>query len=497
MQPSTCETNSTSGQVRARPRMATVFGAAFLAGAVVAFGINRVLEVHLTQARPQVECEPIFVALRSLPQGAPITVWDVALRDWPKAMLPSSALRAQDSFDGLVLRHPLREGQPLVAAQLVQAASPAAASTASAAGWPASPTPATESWTPAQPAVSAADLSQAAAEVAAPAAAASAAPIAAAETVTPPTTPSQPLPAEPLVAAVPTAPPETAEPPAASEAASERLASIEPPVDDSTARALAAAADAVAAAPLSTDLPAAAAADLAADAAVEPASPSAEPTAPVAAATPAAVTDPAAVAVDSVADLPPVDAAVATVTDAVAALPPVATAPTLAEPWPMPNPGTPPLMPPVPMSPATDIEMPLASITATQPRPAARAESVLAANEPATPAPTPAAAPLRHLVVPERIALQADASFVNPQSDRTRGPQPQPSGRQAAATPRQRPRAGQPAPRATAPASETQRRPTTPAARQPAQGRSESAPAKAGGWLPKLGFSAFGVGTPR
>jgi hypothetical protein len=98
----------------------TVFAAAFIAGAAAAVGVNRVLDVHLAQRRPQVECEPIFVALRPLPQGASVTVWDVALKDWPKAMLPSSALRAGDSFDGFVLRHAVREGQPLLAVQLIR-----------------------------------------------------------------------------------------------------------------------------------------------------------------------------------------------------------------------------------------------------------------------------------------------------------------------------------------------------------------------------------------
>ena len=94
---------------RNRPRSATVFIAAFVAGAAAAVGINRVLDVHLAQSKPQVECEPIFVALRSLSQGMPVTVWDVALRDWPKAMMPSSALRVNDSFEGYVLKNPLRE----------------------------------------------------------------------------------------------------------------------------------------------------------------------------------------------------------------------------------------------------------------------------------------------------------------------------------------------------------------------------------------------------
>jgi hypothetical protein len=106
---------------RHRPSGLTVFLSAFVAGAVVSFGLNHFVDAQLAQSRPQVECEPIFVALRSLPQGAPVTVWDVALKDWPLAMLPTSALRAEDSFEGTVLRYPLREGQPLLAVQLVKA----------------------------------------------------------------------------------------------------------------------------------------------------------------------------------------------------------------------------------------------------------------------------------------------------------------------------------------------------------------------------------------
>lgn len=104
-----------------RPKALTVFTAAFVAGAVAAVGINRALDVHLAQAKPQVECEPIFVALRDLAQGSPVTIWDVALRDWPKAMLPTTALRAEDRFEGMLVRHPVREGQPLLSVQLMAA----------------------------------------------------------------------------------------------------------------------------------------------------------------------------------------------------------------------------------------------------------------------------------------------------------------------------------------------------------------------------------------
>jgi len=111
-----------SPSTRHRPSRPTVFAAAFVAGAVAAFGMNTFFDARVRQTRPVVECEPIFVALRSLPQGAPVTVWDVGLRDWPRAMLPATALRAADRFEGLLLRHPLREGQPLLAVQLAEPA---------------------------------------------------------------------------------------------------------------------------------------------------------------------------------------------------------------------------------------------------------------------------------------------------------------------------------------------------------------------------------------
>lgn len=140
------ETTSTPTPTRHRPKSFTVFAAAFIAGAAAAVGVNRVLDVQLAQRRPQVECEPIFVALRPLPQGAPVTVWDVALKDWPKAMLPSSALRSGDTFEGCVLRHPVREGQPLLSVQLVRSGA-TASGTVSAETFTA-PVPAAATATP-------------------------------------------------------------------------------------------------------------------------------------------------------------------------------------------------------------------------------------------------------------------------------------------------------------------------------------------------------------
>ena len=134
-----------------------MFVAAFVAGAVAAVVVNRVLDVHLAQAKPQVECEPIFVTLRPLSQGAPVTVWDVALRDWPRAMLPSTALRATDSFTGSLVKYPLREGQPLLSVHLtpIEPATTPEPTTLEEAYVPppvASPAPAADTpdrWTPA------------------------------------------------------------------------------------------------------------------------------------------------------------------------------------------------------------------------------------------------------------------------------------------------------------------------------------------------------------
>lgn len=115
---------STPDAARApRPRPFTVFAAAIVAGTAVAVGVNVVLDAHLAQARPQVESEVILVAMRGLPAGSPVTVWDVALRDWPKAMVPTAALRVSDDLDDLVVRHPLREGQPVLATQVARVSS--------------------------------------------------------------------------------------------------------------------------------------------------------------------------------------------------------------------------------------------------------------------------------------------------------------------------------------------------------------------------------------
>lgn len=293
-----------------RPTALTVFTAAFVAGAVAAVGINRALDVHLAQAKPQVECEPIFVALRDLAQGSPVTIWDVALRDWPKAMLPTTALRAEDRFEGMLVKHPVREGQPLLSVQLVAAE---ARSTPAELVEQVVETYAPQAFEPAPAAQTDADLWAAAKEPA----------------------PQAPAAAEVAVAPVDVAPVDVA----ASEPAADETASLPGPNSSSTVIATE-----VAAVPVETAVP--------------------EPT----------ITVPAVDEVVAAGDIPP-------------------------------------LMPTEEPAPVPSVE-PSATTAAIHPEALAEpSEPTVQADPPVRPV---APAAKRFLVVPERIAVQAEASFTEP-----------------------------------------------------------------------------------
>lgn len=413
-------TTTDSKPARHRPKSYTVFAAAFLAGAAAAVGVNRVLDVQVAQRRPQVECEPIFVALRPLAQGSPVTVWDVALKDWPKAMLPTSALRAGDAFEGCVLRHAIREGQPLLAVQLVRSGS-GEGPTATEAFVPAVPAPAqptvetsasADLWTPAESAPPQPAPSQPATP--------------AATTVTTSVVPPAPATVEPAPAPVvePAKPPRddvAVEVPRASEQTTDEAAVVAPPASEPT----------VVAVPEPT----------AADVASTP-SESPTPTAPSPAAQPAAPT------LGGNDD----DASEAVATD-VASMPSVMAAP---------------------------------------------ATTGTAATRPTT---NDAG---RFLVVPERIALQADTSFTTP---RPQPPGPPPTARtapQARSRPQPRPtapRTGQVAPQQMqqAPAKgqpqQRQQQPSQP--QQSQRGGQTSAASKGwGGVFPNMAAGIEALGGP-
>jgi hypothetical protein len=386
-----------------RPRAVTVFAAAFVAGAAAAVGVNRALDVRLAQAKPRVESEAIFVALRSLPQGTPVTVWDVALRDWPKAMLPASALRAHDSFSGQVLRHPLREGQPLLAIQLM----PVAGETSGPADAQPTPPPAayTQVSAPVKPPVEA-DL-WAPAEPAAPAPAAP-----------PVTAESQPVPpaaAQPAPAAAASAPitPETVAWPQPVAAPSIAAPTAQPPAD-ATASAPTGAQSADVRQSDVQPAPSPTAAPQPAISATEEPTIASVPTTPAVDVAPAPAAEPPAAQIAAAEEVQPTQAADATAVTANTVDTPPAAQPELG---PLTTSGQ-PTAAPSPAETAAVPQVPTAVADIVAPEPVAEPVSVVA-TAPTAPVPPPvaevAARPLaRYLVVPENIAVQADRSFAIP-----------------------------------------------------------------------------------
>jgi len=385
------------------PRALTVFTAAFVAGAAAAVAVNSVLDVRLAQSKPQVASEPIFVALRSLPQGAPVTVWDVALRDWPRAMVPTSALRASDTFSGLVLKHPLREGQPLLSIQLVEADStPSSRLSVTAVSTPptaADRTADVDLWAPAEPVGTAAPTAM----PPQPPQQAQPQQAQAAPQIEPPTqpvaAPAALLP-EPEQVSVTAAPAEKAMPVASEPMPAAPQVAVQQPLADASGAATAADATAETLEPMAADA-VAAVEDAITDEMLEALTVTSVPADSLVATPPAGVLDPPAAAEES-------QAALAEGTQQ------AAPQPTLADP------------PLTPVQPQADASAPPASVM-RQP------ESAPAA----TPVPAPTRIATRYLVVPENIALQADASFTaaRPEAEPQPAPQQPPRGVNTAVKP--------------------------------------------------------------
>ncbi|NQW48186.1 MAG: hypothetical protein HQ464_10520 [Planctomycetes bacterium] len=428
-----------------RPRAITVFAAAFIAGAAAAVGVNRALDVRLAQLKPRVESETIFVALRSLPQGSPVTVWDVGLRDWPKAMMPSTALRANDTFSGLVLKHPLREGQPLLSIQLAEAASgPQIPGDGPAYAPPRTATQSTQTteadlWSPAQPASTA--------------------------SVTPAPKAGSPIVPAAMPASVPSTPTAGAIPaaiaaaPLADGGSADVAVSVAPASDANAAAAITAAAIPAAAIPAAA-IPAVAIPPIAippvvqADTAVpvtQPAMPAVEAVAVAPAVNETATMSPSEPVAPQAGLVAITDTAITDSDLANSALSPEATPVAMPIPAPEPIPAVAAAVVPLP---APEAATPPASTSSAPESPAERvvhhpvarprspsafqSESVVAQPPIPLPAPQPVERPqsvaVRYLVVPESIAVQADTSFaVRPdavqQTDDTQTQQPHPMPR--------------------------------------------------------------------
>jgi len=436
-------------------------------------GVNRTLDVRLAQSKPRVESESIFVALRSLPQGAAVTVWDVALRDWPKAMLPSSALRASDTFSGQVLKHPLREGQPLLSIQLTPAAQGTPPTT--------EPTPFPPPAAYTRAAAPAADADLWSTPVTLP-------PPQVARDANVPLPNSNPNP-NPNPVPVPETPPQQALVTPSEPTPVEDVASVSKPVT------------------------------------VEAIAPASEPVVAQETVTPEAIPEAMPEAIAAVADQPITDSTVLTDREGDLMSEPthepettVTTSETVAT-------ATPPVVAEPTDEPSTTFEQQPSTqsvgdvssngvqplTTAVIPAPVVRPETVsslsplpIAASVPTpapTPVPTPAARPrpaqARFLVVPERIAVQADASFATPATPQ----QPQATTLSTTARPAGRPADGvvQPLPSITTAERRPQERPTgnNPQGRQPhRQGRQARPAATTGGAAgttpqPRLGMAMF------
>jgi len=507
----------TTPATRHRPRSMTVFAAAFVAGAVAAVGVNRALDVHLAQAKPQVECEPIFVALRSLPQGVPVTVWDVALRDWPKAMLPDTAMRVTDSFEGCLLKYPLREGQPLLSVQLgapVAQRQPVAPATPEATPSEAPETIVEEAFIPPAPARKTAAVETAAARpadepvgqpVAEPVAEPVGSPVAEADAVAVEQAAGEPE--QPAVEQEPVAVAEVAPPAAEPAPVTAGVTPIDiPPTDTDVA------VDNDEESSLADDVPMTDVAVDAADPGTDPGTEEDEPvTAGSATLQPIAATPEAAQAAAEAATVEPEQVATA------APAPPAANEPTLAAPLPAATPRQPtlaemtrarfgnrrPAPRPTPESNA-DIGQILGSSTlesvndvpSRQAPDLADLPSVMArSTDPTPPAADANGDPVRYLVVPERIARQADTSFAAPLAPAAAPPASQPPQPRGRMTPEH---IGQPSAgggnSGTGRSADTRSRPSQQSAPAAGERQAASSPRAWGGMFPNVSAGLEAIG---
>jgi len=102
-----------------RPKSILLLVLALACGLVAAIGINQVMANRSQE--PGVahgEMEPIFIALRDVGLGDPITPEVLKLEDWPKSKIPSGALVRLEDIDGRRARTKFFAGEPIIDAKL-------------------------------------------------------------------------------------------------------------------------------------------------------------------------------------------------------------------------------------------------------------------------------------------------------------------------------------------------------------------------------------------
>jgi pilus assembly protein CpaB len=99
-----------------RRRYTFVLYTAVAVAAAATFGVYRILESAKIENR--VATQPVVVAARDLPQGAPITKTDLEVKQWPITTVPAGAFSSPDSLAGRVTQVPVFTGEPFVPGRL-------------------------------------------------------------------------------------------------------------------------------------------------------------------------------------------------------------------------------------------------------------------------------------------------------------------------------------------------------------------------------------------
>jgi pilus assembly protein CpaB len=83
-----------------RPKSLMLLLLALGCGLVASIGISQVMDARNRNAAPEVEKEPIYVALKDIKVNEPLSEKNLKLEDWPKEKIPSDAVRDLKDIQG-------------------------------------------------------------------------------------------------------------------------------------------------------------------------------------------------------------------------------------------------------------------------------------------------------------------------------------------------------------------------------------------------------------
>lgn len=83
-------------------------------GLVASIGITQVMATRQAQSPGPVETESIFVAMKDIAMGDPLTAQMVKLEPWPKDKIPAGALTRLEDVEGRRPKGPIPAGSPIV-----------------------------------------------------------------------------------------------------------------------------------------------------------------------------------------------------------------------------------------------------------------------------------------------------------------------------------------------------------------------------------------------